>query len=90
MQGSLVTSSLQVLDAGVAATLQDGGREGYQRFGVPVSGALDKVSLALANTLAGNAPHEAAVEVLAAGLVNAGARGERYSCGGWNGGFLRP
>ncbi len=68
MLGSLVTSSLQVLDAGVAATLQDGGREGYQRFGVPVSGALDKVSLALANTLAGNAPHEAAVEVLAAGL----------------------
>ena len=68
MQGSLVTASLQVLDAGVAATLQDGGREGYQRFGVPVSGALDKVSLAIANTLAGNAPHEAALEVLAAGL----------------------
>ncbi|MGA9268738.1 MAG: biotin-dependent carboxyltransferase family protein, partial [Rhodomicrobium sp.] len=63
-----MTASLQVLDAGVAATLQDGGREGYQRFGVPVSGALDKVSLAIANTLAGNAPHEAALEVLAAGL----------------------
>ena len=68
MQGSLVTASLQVLDAGMAATLQDGGREGYQRFGVPVSGALDQVSLALANILAGNAPHEAALEVPAAGL----------------------
>jgi biotin-dependent carboxylase-like uncharacterized protein len=63
-----VTASLQVIDAGVAATLQDGGREGYQRFGVPVSGALDKVSLAIANTLVGNTPHEAALEVLAAGL----------------------
>jgi biotin-dependent carboxylase-like uncharacterized protein len=68
VQASLVTASLQVLDAGVAATLQDGGREGYQRFGVPVSGALDKISLALANTLVGNAPHEAAIEVPAAGL----------------------
>jgi biotin-dependent carboxylase-like uncharacterized protein len=63
-----VTASLQVIDAGVAATLQDGGREGYQRFGVPVSGALDKVSLAIANTLVENARHEAAIEVLAAGL----------------------
>jgi biotin-dependent carboxylase-like uncharacterized protein len=63
-----VTTSLQVINAGVAATLQDGGREGYQRFGVPVSGALDKDSLAIANTLAGNAPCEAAIEVLAAGL----------------------
>ena len=63
-----MTASLRVIDAGVAATLQDGGREGYQRFGVPVSGALDKVSLAIANTLVGNAPHEAALEVLAAGL----------------------
>ena len=69
MQGSFVTASLQVIDAGVAATLQDGGREGYQRFGVPVSGALDKVSLAIANTLVGNAPHEAALEVLVAGLT---------------------
>ncbi len=64
-----MTASLRVIDPGVAATLQDSGREGYQRFGVPVSGALDRVSLAIANTLVGNAPHEAALEVLAAGLT---------------------
>lgn len=64
-----MTASLRVIDPGLAATLQDCGREGYQRFGVPVSGALDKISLAAANTLAGNAPHEAALEVLAAGLT---------------------
>jgi biotin-dependent carboxylase-like uncharacterized protein len=68
MRTAIVTASLRVVDPGLAATLQDGGREGYQRFGVPVSGALDKVSLAVANTLVGNAPHEAALEVLAAGL----------------------
>jgi biotin-dependent carboxylase-like uncharacterized protein len=63
-----VTAALRVIDPGVAATLQDCGREGYQRFGVPVSGALDSVSLAIANILAGNAPQEAALEVLASGL----------------------
>ena len=69
MQGEVVTASLRVIEPGLAATLQDGGREGYQCFGVPVSGALDKVSLAIANTLVSNAPGEAALEVLAAGLT---------------------
>jgi biotin-dependent carboxylase-like uncharacterized protein len=64
-----LTASLRVVDAGVAATLQDCGREGLQRFGVPVSGALDKVSLHIANILAGNAPDEAALEILGAGLT---------------------
>ena len=69
MQGSVVTASLRVVNPSVAATLQDRGREGYQRFGVPVSGALDEASLAIANILVGNAPQEAALEVLAAGLT---------------------
>ena len=64
-----MTASLRVIDPGMAATLQDCGRESFQRFGIPVSGALDKVSLAIANTLVGNAPHEAALEVLGAGLT---------------------
>ncbi len=64
-----MTASLRVINPGMAVTLQDCGREGYQRFGVPVSGALDEVSLAIANSLVGNAPQEAALEVLAAGLT---------------------
>ena len=60
--------ALEILVSGIAATLQDTGREGYQRFGVPVSGALDRTSLAAANLLVGNAPDEAAIEVLASGL----------------------
>lgn len=63
-----MTASLRVINPGMAVTLQDCGREGYQRFGVPVSGALDEVSLAIANILVGNAPQEAALEVLAAAL----------------------
>ena len=44
-------------------TLQDLGRPGYQRLGVPVSGALDPVSLRAANLLAGNPPGMGALEI---------------------------
>ena len=45
------------------ATIQDSGRVGYRHFGVPVSGALDRVSLVLANALVGNRPDAAALEL---------------------------
>ncbi len=61
--------ALRILEPGLAASLQDCGRPGYQRFGVPVSGALDTVSLAIANILAGNPPSTAAIEILSAGLA---------------------
>jgi 5-oxoprolinase (ATP-hydrolysing) subunit C len=64
-----VTSFLSVVEPGLAATVQDSGRRGYQRFGVPMSGALDPVSLAVANILVGNPPGEAALEVMAAGFA---------------------
>ncbi len=64
-----MNAALRILEPGLAATLQDCGRTGHQRFGVPVSGALDAVSLQIANILAGNSPGEAAIEVLGAGLV---------------------
>ncbi len=62
-------AALKVLEPGIAASLQDCGRTGYQRFGVPVSGALDTVSLTIANLIAGNAPGTAAIEILGAALV---------------------
>lgn len=64
-----MTSFLSVVEPGLAATVQDFGRRGYQRFGVPMSGALDPVSLTIANILVGNPPAEAALEVMMAGLV---------------------
>lgn len=57
-------SVLDVVQAGLSTTVQDRGRIGWQRFGVPVSGALDVVALAAANVVAGNAPAEAALECL--------------------------
>lgn len=53
---------------GPQTTIQDAGRFGYQREGVPVAGAVDAFSLALANRLAGNAAGAAALEILLMGL----------------------
>ncbi|MGY0692126.1 5-oxoprolinase subunit C family protein [Virgibacillus sp. FSP13] len=48
---------------GVLTTFQDMGRTGYQRFGVPVSGAMDTFALQIANILIGNPCDEACLEV---------------------------
>jgi KipI family sensor histidine kinase inhibitor len=52
-----------VREGGLVATVQDGGRFGYRRFGVPWSGPMDPVSHAAANTLVGNDPRAAAIEL---------------------------
>ncbi|HIC56245.1 MAG TPA: carboxylase, partial [Acidobacteria bacterium] len=48
-------------------TLQDLGRWGAQHHGVSVSGAMDRLSLRLANRLVGNRDQTAALEVTLAG-----------------------
>ena len=62
-----MSGGLRVLKPGLHTTVQDLGRFGAQAFGVPVSGALDRDALRLANALVGNPPGEAALEVLHAG-----------------------
>jgi len=64
-----VSTALRVVRPGILATLQDTGRPGWRELGVPASGALDREALALANALAGNAPHVAAIEMLYAGAT---------------------
>lgn len=64
-----MTTALIVLNSGPLATIQDLGRFGFQRYGVPVSGALDPVSLRLANAVAGNSQSAAAIEMVAAGAI---------------------
>ncbi len=54
--------SITVLNPGLLTTVQDQGRTGYQKFGVPVSGVVDPRSAALANILAGNPEGEAVLE----------------------------
>src|SRR5262249_34076649 len=65
----VMIAGLKVLAPGLHTTVQDLGRAGHQAIGVPVSGALDAVSLRLANALAGNPPGAPALEVLISGPV---------------------
>ena len=56
-------SRLIVISIGPASSVQDGGRHGAQRYGLTPSGAMDRLALAVANTLVGNAAFAAAVEI---------------------------
>jgi biotin-dependent carboxylase-like uncharacterized protein len=56
-------SKLVVTAIGPASSVQDGGRPGSQRYGLVPSGAMDRLALAAANTLAGSEPFAAAIEV---------------------------
>ena len=58
---------LRVDSPGPLTTVQDLGRRGWLRFGVPASGAMDLVGLALANALVGNPPGTGALELTLAG-----------------------
>ena len=60
-------SVVTVLKPGLFTTVQDEGRWGYQRLGVPVSGAMDLRSHRLANALVGNEASAATLEVTLAG-----------------------
>jgi KipI family sensor histidine kinase inhibitor len=55
--------ALEVLAPGLLATVQDEGRRGYRRFGVPGSGPLDPAAHRLASARAGNAGAGAALEM---------------------------
>jgi len=58
-----MTMSLEVLEANGLATIQDAGRVGWRKFGVPTSGAMDTFAFRAANLLAGNDPNCAAIEI---------------------------
>lgn len=55
--------SMKVLKPGLLTTVQDTGRTGYQKYGVLASGAMDTVSLRIANMLIGNSETEAGLEI---------------------------
>jgi biotin-dependent carboxylase-like uncharacterized protein len=56
-------SRLVVTAISPGTSVQDGGRFGAQRYGLTPSGAVDRLALAAANVLVGNAPFAAAIEV---------------------------
>ena len=54
---------LVIAAIGPVSSVQDGGRHGAQRYGLPPSGAVDRMGLATANVLVGNPPLASAVEI---------------------------
>jgi len=56
-------SKLVISAIGSASSVQDGGRHGAQRYGLTPSGAMDRLALAAANSLVGNAAFAAAIEI---------------------------
>ncbi len=58
---------LKILEPGPFTTIQDHGRYGYQRYGIPISGVLDKFSYRVANLLVGNPETSAVLEITFAG-----------------------
>ena len=59
--------ALEVLQPGAFTTVQDLGRYGYQKYGVSISGAMDRFALRVANLLVGNKEGEAAIEATVVG-----------------------
>src|SRR5215216_82555 len=55
--------SLEVIEVNGLATIQDSGRKGWRRFGVPKSGPMDLFAFRAANALAGNPSNFGVVEI---------------------------
>ena len=55
--------AIKVLDSGFNVTIQDTGRPQFQHLGVPVSGAVSEILLALAYALVGNPRNMAGLEI---------------------------
>ena len=58
----------EVIRSGPLTTVQDLGRSGYQKFGLPISGALDYYAHRMANILVGNDEQAATLEINLLGL----------------------
>lgn len=56
-------SRLAVISTGPLTSVQDAGRFGAQRYGLTTSGAMDRLALAIANAVVGNAASAAAIEI---------------------------
>jgi biotin-dependent carboxylase-like uncharacterized protein len=64
-----MSGHLRVISAGLGTSVQDAGRFGGQRFGIPTAGALDRVAMAAANIIVGNPPGTAVLEMLYMGAT---------------------
>jgi antagonist of KipI len=58
---------ITLVKPGWLTTVQDLGRYGYQQYGVPVSGAMDRRAFIIANRLVGNRDSDAGIEITVKG-----------------------
>jgi antagonist of KipI len=58
---------ITILTPGLFTTVQDGGRWGFQAYGMPVAGAMDRFAYNMANILVGNQPGTACLEMTVTG-----------------------
>lgn len=73
--------------SGMLTTVQDGGRFGYQQFGVSPAGPMDRRSFHIANILVGNSREEGALEITCMGPK---IKFEEANCIAVTGGDLGP
>lgn len=64
-----VMDGLRVIDPGLSTSVQDLGRPGLAREGVPRGGAMDGLALRVGNRLCGNADGAAGVEMVLRGMM---------------------
>lgn len=68
---------------GILTTVQDLGRIGYQRYGMPTSGAMDAFAMRLSNVLVGNQPETEVLEATVLGPSIRFGEAEIFAvCGG--------
>jgi KipI family sensor histidine kinase inhibitor len=77
-----VEAAIEVLDGGLATTVQDRGRAGHRRFGVSAAGALDPLAAARANAAVDNPPGHAVLECTVAGPALRFLRPVRFAVAG--------
>jgi antagonist of KipI len=81
---------LRVLHPGIRTTIQDMGRPGWRRYGVPPGGAMDPLAAAEANLLVGNPPDAPVLELCLQGQQFQVLNGAWIAIGGPStGGTLR-
>lgn len=64
----MAQARFRIRQAGPLVTIQDAGRPGFMRFGIPASGPMDRQSHAIANVALGNPAEAAAIEISMGGL----------------------
>ncbi len=65
----MAEATFDVVFAGPLVTLQAAGRHGHMRFGVPASGAMDRLAFDAANAALGNDRGQTAIEISLGGLI---------------------